>query len=286
MTGSIPAWAGEPSNARIQSRAARVYPRVGGGTPIACVPACSGSGLSPRGRGNPTHRQARQTAGRSIPAWAGEPYSMAVSAISTRVYPRVGGGTSGSGPARQASRGLSPRGRGNQARRSCPARCSGSIPAWAGEPSSSAAATRVSRVYPRVGGGTVRERVYARDQVGLSPRGRGNRAAEDTVAECRWSIPAWAGEPAIETAYGLDYGVYPRVGGGTVLLGGSDTGQQGLSPRGRGNHGRRNRVGQVNRSIPAWAGEPHKHSIRAWVRWVYPRVGGGTASVAYTGGRC
>ena len=52
--GSIPAWAGKPAPVT-QSKAARwVYPRVGGET--HSVPAEGGiqTGLSPRGRGNPT----------------------------------------------------------------------------------------------------------------------------------------------------------------------------------------------------------------------------------------
>ena len=51
-TGSIPAWAGEPCASRTGYTAARVYPRVGGGTRCRPLPSSDERGLSPRGRGN------------------------------------------------------------------------------------------------------------------------------------------------------------------------------------------------------------------------------------------
>ena len=70
----------------------------------------------------------------SIPAWAGEPYS-GVSRIGLHgVYPRVGGGTGDKTVIKEAIEGLSPRGRGNPRGQADSRRCSGSIPAWAGEP--------------------------------------------------------------------------------------------------------------------------------------------------------
>ena len=100
-----------------------------------------------------------------------------------------------------------------------------SIPAWAGEPSSVISNQSAATVYPRVGGGTQLRHIQPERRYGLSPRGRGNRAAARLSPCPPRSIPAWAGEPcefALDT-YGD--GVYPRVGGGTPL-----------------------------RSIPAWAG--------------------------------
>ena len=71
---------------------------------------------------------------------------------------RLGGGTLPFHPSESKKRGLSPRGRGN--RLVLPVRPSHdrSIPAWAGEPSSSGSLTAALRVYPRVGGGTVTRR--------------------------------------------------------------------------------------------------------------------------------
>ena len=149
QVGSIPAWAGEPCTYRrvlsprgggtiiVLNRLVTVYPRVGGGTIVS----------------------------NTIPPSLG-------------VYPRVGGGT--------LSIGLSPRGRGNPSNGMMPMpypRVGGgtqlvyssdrSIPAWAGEPSSSTRPIFVGSVYPRVGGGTF-------DFQWLREAG---------------SIPAWAGEP-------------------------------------------------------------------------------------------
>ena len=91
--GSIPAWAGKPP-AHIDFAAPdAVYPRVGGETPTSCAAAAISRGLSPRGRGNLIALFPADLVARSIPAWAGKPGQSDSSATSSRVYPRVGGGT-------------------------------------------------------------------------------------------------------------------------------------------------------------------------------------------------
>ena len=52
---------------------------------------------------------------------------------------------------------------------------------------------------------------------GLSPRGRGNPLIQPMTGRAWGSIPAWAGEPAQQSQGRRHGGVYPRVGGGTVL---------------------------------------------------------------------
>ena len=91
---------------------------------------------------------------RSIPAWAGEPRCLDRRIDVARVYPRVGGGTAGASRIQQRHPGLSPRGRGNRHCDVLVAFSSGSIPAWAGEPTRGRPRPRAARVYPRVGGGT------------------------------------------------------------------------------------------------------------------------------------
>ena len=54
----------------------------------------------------------------------------------------------------------------------------------------------------------------------------------------------------------------------------------GLSPRGRGNLDTGGRAVTPGGSIPAWAGEPPRSSRERRSGWVYPRVGGGTSSIA------
>ena len=70
---SIPAWAGEPRRPTWRTAMSTVYPRVGGGTPVTLGARSRASGLSPRGRGNPTTARQAASGSRSIPAWAGEP---------------------------------------------------------------------------------------------------------------------------------------------------------------------------------------------------------------------
>ena len=90
---SIPAYAGEPVHPRHCYAAARVYPRVCGGTAVRRQRGVPYDGLSPRMRGNPYPASARMNQGGSIPAYAGEPASGDADAGCSRVYPRVCGGT-------------------------------------------------------------------------------------------------------------------------------------------------------------------------------------------------
>ena len=113
-----------------------VYPRVGGGTLLRGAPETAAGGLSPRGRGNPGISFSLLLAGRSIPAWAGEPLLSVCWLFHVQVYPRVGGGTGCKPRLARILRGLSPRGRGNRFPTPAPGPTIGSIPAWAGEPCS------------------------------------------------------------------------------------------------------------------------------------------------------
>ena len=207
---SIPAWAGEPGGCFSCGPFRAVYPRVGGGTFDSVAMRYPLSGLSPRGRGEPSKGPGRIREG--------------------TVYPRVGGGTSITTPAGWGRSGLSPRGRGNQPGARTPALWSGSIPAWAGEPNRYRIFPFTCKVYPRVGGGTLIDvrfetgyqglvgggtnmavgyPVYPRvgggtvswttgkyTLSGLSPRGRGNLRILPESPGVQRSIPAWAGEPS------------------------------------------------------------------------------------------
>ena len=93
---SIPAWAGKPVGALVIHSTPAVYPRVGGETPRRPPGRPTGSGLSPRGRGNPQPRRGDLAAVRSIPAWAGKPENAGSVRVGPQVYPRVGGETSAS----------------------------------------------------------------------------------------------------------------------------------------------------------------------------------------------
>ena len=111
--------------------------------------------------------------------------------------------------------GLSPRVRGNLATAAQARPASRSIPARAGEPGWTTAATRTTTVYPRACGGTTLASLRYSD---------GNR-----------SIPARAGEPDWPDQTSVPGAVYPRACGGTHGEIPAMFETEGLSPRVRGN---------------------------------------------------
>ena len=93
----------------------------------------------------------------------------------------------------------------------------------------------------------------------------------------RRSIPACAGEPESSTPAPSSARVYPRVCGGTSVVGCGRGVAIGLSPRVRGNRLLRERRALQRRSIPACAGEPRQIELSVLAWRVYPRVCGGTS---------
>ena len=132
--GSIPACAGEPSCSSLSCSARPVYPRVCGGTDVACRPDSSSSGLSPRVRGNHEQHGSSDHQHRSIPACAGEPSGNPRRPHGGTVYPRVCGGTAPRVAVENVTHGLSPRVRGNPLLPEIGGKEDRSIPACAGEP--------------------------------------------------------------------------------------------------------------------------------------------------------
>ena len=106
---------------------------------------------------------------------------------------------------------------------------------------------------------------------------RGNQGFRDIGREPTRSIPACAGEPTAASCWPLQWPVYPRVCGGTVLPCAFRYLISGLSPRVRGNPLPSNCVTLILRSIPACAGEPWPLQWPCRPLQVYPRVCGGTA---------
>ena len=249
---------------------------MGGETPKGRRSASSSAGLSPRGRGNRAGRVGAGLIDRSIPAWAGKPAVSGRPSCRAKVYPRVGGETRENPSSISQKRGLSPRGRGNLPAVRLAARPGRSIPAWAGKPGIYGWLGQFPAVYPRVGGETTRSRKSRRTVDGLSPRGRGNRRTGTGYDGSQWSIPAWAGKPDPRRPTSTSAGVYPRVGGETMLGVVIDGLLRGLSPRGRGNLGTAESGVAYRWSIPAWAGKPSCSRRRSPALRVYPRVGGET----------
>ncbi len=234
--GSIPAYAGEPL-ARLSRRdGVEVYPRVCGGTSTQVRFGPDHLGLSPRMRGNLGERREIETGVGSIPAYAGEPGGPPCRGFRTRVYPRVCGGTARGDDPMDMLWGLSPRMRGNRVKSMPSIGVTGSIPAYAGEPSGSGSPDWIARVYPRVCGGTLLRTQASSPLQGLSPRMRGNPSGLSANGRRYGSIPAYAGEPQPRRRPLAQVRVYPRVCGGTRRVERFPDRHQGLSPRMRGNH--------------------------------------------------
>ena len=227
-----------------------------GGTNAPERNACPGRGLSPRVRGNLTGGIHRLAAFGSIPACAGEPGWVAPAGFWPEVYPRVCGGTLQAAAGTEKRKGLSPRVRGNRYWWRLVWHCGRSIPACAGEPIAATRAREISRVYPRVCGGTADLPAPEGLSYGLSPRVRGNRLSAGRVMPPTRSIPACAGEPTGTATSPTCAAVYPRVCGGTAGWGECSPRMSGLSPRVRGNRQQQQYRGPGSGSIPACAGEP------------------------------
>ena len=273
--GSIPAWAGEPARVFFARAPFKVHPRVGGGAERSPSRGEAREGPSPRGRGSHMGQAPAIPDVRSIPAWAGEPSTSRGDIRRSGVHPRVGGGAGGQRPDADHDEGPSPRGRGSHRNGGCHGGACGSIPAWAGEPSTVCSASRKRRVHPRVGGGATDRKTFPTTRRGPSPRGRGShRDLSRILTEIR-SIPAWAGEPDTHRPSSQPRKVHPRVGGGAGGAGSADLRGEGPSPRGRGSPSLAFMPTRQAGSIPAWAGEPVEASPALEYSRVHPRVGGG-----------
>ena len=262
-TGSIPAPAGEPpSHLDVERGPPSVYPRACGGTVSALSPV-------------------NAVMHGSIPAPAGEPQSTKSPTTAVWVYPRACGGTGIRYRRGPWLGGLSPRLRGNRAplvHGACRAR---SIPAPAGEPTSSSGKASPFRVYPRACGGTDTPLRHAIRKRGLSPRLRGNHGGVAPRQPEERSIPAPAGEPRSRRKSRNGKRVYPRACGGTSLSNQNKTyAVPQVYPRACGgtNSYIMPRVSAMG-SIPAPAGEPVINLVGGEVSAVYPRACGGTASL-------
>ena len=192
------------------------------------------------------------------------------------VYPRACGGTLVVQGVAQSTAGLSPRVRGNHRAGGVPVVGVGSIPARAGEPLLCKGWLSQPPVYPRACGGTIVPVASRSSGSGLSPRVRGNPAAEPAFRPILGSIPARAGEPRRSWPTVTLLRVYPRACGGTSPASSPVPSRKGLSPRVRGNLNHPSGGRAELRSIPARAGEPTGTSASSSPEGVYPRACGGT----------
>ena len=134
--GSIPAHAGQPPRPIFRSSTIRVHPRSRGATPSWVRLSSAIKGPSPLTRGNHWLGAPRAFTGGSIPAHAGQPRPKLRSYGSKWVHPRSRGATKKWAVAQGFVEGPSPLTRGNHTDGSHTAFVPGSIPAHAGQPSS------------------------------------------------------------------------------------------------------------------------------------------------------
>ena len=211
---SIPAHAGEPSEARARRAPCTVYPRARGGALYSIPHQRRRAGLSPRTRGSRRRLEPGEHHVRSIPAHAGEPPSSTSPRDTRKVYPRARGGAVAEVNSFALIVGLSPRTRGSRRLPPSASASPRSIPAHAGEPECRYPTSLQQGVYPRARGGALRIGINADVTKGLSPRTRGSRCRGKQLRLDRGSIPAHAGEPPA-AALSLSLAeVYPRARGG------------------------------------------------------------------------
>ena len=154
-----------------------------------------------------------------------------------------------------------------------------SIPACAGEPSWCWRSSGLTRVYPRLCGGTYAPLWKNFLSSGLSPPVRGNLAGPFSCGGRGRSIPACAGEPGPDSISRWDRRVYPRLCGGTTAAHDANGYEDGLSPPVRGNLNDFLLSPPWQRSIPACAGEPAHQPVLPALVGVYPRLCGGTTLI-------
>ncbi len=231
-------------------------------------------------RGNQVLNFPNGTNTRTIPAYAGKPYTWIRGVGNRRDYPRVCGETRIFASTATDSLGLSPRMRGNQMASTRTRFSPGTIPAYAGKPCHVIDTSWWWWDYPRVCGETDVEPTRWTMILGLSPRMRGNQTHEAELQLSTRTIPAYAGKPGSCSSRVGGNRDYPRVCGET----GHDLrvrlGIQGLSPRMRGNLRLVLDESIVGGTIPAYAGKPSYRPARAkWLR-DYPRVCGETSDTS------
>ena len=131
-------------------------------------------------------------------------------------------------------------------------------------------------VYPRVYGETQGGPTETPEDLGLSPRVRGNRRDRAGQGLHPGSIPACTGKPGRHNPVRGHAKVYPRVYGETCGFRRPGDRVTGLSPRVRGNPSDPRPPHRSTGSIPACTGKPTSALIRPWESRVYPRVYGET----------
>ena len=271
-----------------------VHPRVCGERKISILLTKTSTGSSPRVRGTPKVISLKEFPLRFIPACAGNAALPLLSIKPETVHPRVCGERRRWMANHHSRCGSSPRVRGTHStagkilpgRRFIPA-CAGNalgiqvpvacgrfIPACAGNAAWRQCTAYNAAVHPRVCGERYLTNSTNTQQRGSSPRVRGTRARGQPGQLPARFIPACAGNAAADAGIKFDMTVHPRVCGERLPFTKSRMADGGSSPRVRGTLLRALDGGNLNRFIPACAGNAIPALELARRRAVHPRVCG------------
>jgi len=191
-------------------------------------------GQSPLTRGRPLGRVFDRRDFGSIPAHAGEAPGGRFPGARNPVNPRSRGGGQDMAISIGEALGQSPLTRGRHSSRRAKSASRGSIPAHAGEASTSWRYRPSTPVNPRSRGGGARGRAESHRSRGQSPLTRGRRICWQAASKPQRSIPAHAGE-ACRLAEPIAVSqVNPRSRGGGMRIGFALSTKSGQSPLTRG----------------------------------------------------
>ena len=170
-------------------------------------------GPSPLARGSRGVEQRRAFRAGSIPARAGQPTPHLPKPDAAGVHPRSRGAAPASAPDGNLATGPSPLARGSLPIEHAHQVAKGSIPARAGQPTSSSGRRRRRWVHPRSRGAAGMVVYDVHRHKGPSPLARGSRCSRAWCGSVGGSIPARAGQPHRTTSFLRPIRVHPRSRG-------------------------------------------------------------------------
>ena len=259
----------------IPARAGNAGSRPCGGTPRPVHPRASGEralrkelddvryGSPPRERGTLYAIVRRHELTRFIPARAGNAAARDGHLSDLSVHPRASGERAGSQMTGAGRSGSSPRERGTQ--------------------SATSSCRSFTTVHPRASGERLERHGPNSGFDGSSPRERGTPRASAPGASMRRFIPARAGNAAAWRPPAPPRPVHPRASGERAISAPWAWPVAGSSPRERGTRPGHVGEGDVDRFIPARAGNARRHRNTRSMLTVHPRASGERSAVLFLG---
>ncbi len=250
----IPAYAGNASPIPRWLSDDSVHPRVRGERSRRTTRSMNNVGSSPRTRGTPEKKAAKEAKKRFIPAYAGNAVVYPPTTPGVTVHPRVRGERSVGVSFRCWVSGSSPRTRGTQFFAQFPDLIFRFIPAYAGNAAKQTQQGEVVSVHPRVRGERMYARCFSFTSGGSSPRTRGTLKNSPLLRYFFRFIPAYAGNAKSCCSAFSRGSVHPRVRGERMVKISPKAGVTGSSPRTRGTLSVSRYTNVATRFIPAYAG--------------------------------